>query len=85
MRFSSLIVGGQNLEGDAKKTHFPENEHGNGNVEITQLKFGNSSSILDFGFFSREKFSGVQHKCESTPLKTNMSPENQWLEDVFAT
>ena len=22
---------------------------------------------------------------ESTPLKTNMSPENQWLEDVFPT
>jgi len=21
----------------------------------------------------------------STPLKTNMSPENQWLEDVFPT
>ena len=20
-----------------------------------------------------------------TPLKTNMSPENQWLEDVFST
>ena len=22
---------------------------------------------------------------EFTPLKTNMSPENQWLEDVFPT
>ena len=22
---------------------------------------------------------------QNTPLKTNMSPENQWLEDVFPT
>ena len=24
-------------------------------------------------------------EMESTPLKMNMSPENQWLEDVFPT
>ena len=25
------------------------------------------------------------HRINITPLKTNMSPENQWLEDVFPT
>ena len=25
------------------------------------------------------------HRINIKPLKTNMSPENQWLEDVFPT
>ena len=28
-------------------------------------------------------FSEFETKFQNTPLKTNMSPENQWLEDVF--
>ena len=31
------------------------------------------------------RFEFVQTVYVPTPLKTNMSPENQWLEDVFPT
>ena len=30
-------------------------------------------------------FRFVRFLLKSTPLKTNMSPETQWLEDVFLT
>jgi len=32
-----------------------------------------------------EFISNNTSRLETTPLKTNMSPENQWLEDVFPT
>ena len=44
---------------------------------------------LFFLFFSDElvtlNFTKSKKKARHTPLKTNMSPENQWLEDVSPT
>ena len=34
---------------------------------------------------SKKKHSYNKQALKTTPLKTNMSPENQWLEDVFPT
>ena len=36
---------------------------------------------------SPSRLQGSNHEVDPkhTPLKTNMSPENQWLEDVFTT
>ena len=39
-------------------------------------------------FFQHHVYRGYELSVSSlyiTPLKTNMSPENQWLEDVFPT
>ena len=35
--------------------------------------------------FPFEKSLLDQYRLPITPMKTNMSPENQWLEDVFPT
>ena len=40
--------------------------------------------FLKSPFEAEAYFQGSRPKI-ATPLKTNMSPENQWLEDVFPT
>ena len=38
--------------------------------------------ILFFSHTAHTMHSSIQRVGEDTPWKTNMSPENQWLEDV---
>ena len=40
---------------------------------------------LDVNRWSQSKLRESCRKTRDTPVKTNMSPENQWLEDVFPT
>ena len=39
--------------------------------------------MLQDGHFPKKEVDGCVFRKKNTPLKTNMFPENQWLEDVF--
>ena len=47
--------------------------------------FGNSCDLQEQQILlsSRKTPQATEREEENNPLKTNMSPENQWLEDVF--
>ena len=75
--------------------HYPTHEsnchHKKHNLSLTTL-WWTSTSVYEYGIYFKDLFkvnppSSTRYLqlTTSTPLRTNMSPENQWLEDVFPT